>query len=614
MRKRSALTPLREILRPLMPARDARATLPNDAPAVKPTLGYARRPAPHRESRMESPAPTSPSASLELLRRLVEEISGELEFEPLLARIIEYACTLLGADDGSIGLYDAERDLIRTAAAFNMPPRELGAEMRPGVGLAGHVLATGRAVLARYGDLERITLPELADNCVIGVPIRWKDELIGVFGIGVAAPRRFDQGALDTLSVFARHAAIAIENARRYARERRRTARFELIARVSKLINGGLGLDRMLQQAADAIHDVLEFPNVDIPLLDPDDPQTLVITVRGGDYKRLIQGQDRVPIARGIMGAAVREKRSQRVDDVASDPRYVQPPTVTRVRAELAVPILSSGEVLGVVNVEGEHAFDDLDQRTIEIIADHLAIAIHNARLIEHNRAAAVWQERQRLRRELHDSVTQILSSISLLAQALPSAWRASPQDGEKRAARLAELAQTAFAEMRALLRELQPPAEAGPAISRRGRSFLGLERLKDGGLAPALTRLLDTMIPETLARRYDFAAWVPQHLPHEEALYRVCQEAISNVIRHSGAHHVEIEARCDARLARLIVRDDGGGLVDDSASGGIGLKSMQQRVASLGGTFRLRRVDPRGLEVEACIPRHDRKLETPAT
>lgn len=392
--------------------------------------------------------------------------------------------------------------------------------------------------------------------------------------------------------------------------ERRRTARFELIARVARIINAVPGLDTLLQQAADAIHDVLDFPNVDIPLLDPDDPGTLVVAVRGGTYKALIRGEDRLPVSTGIMGAAVRERRTQRVDDVTRDPRYVQPPVPTRAHAELAVPIVLGDDVLGVVNVEGAKPFDDLDQSTIEIVADHLAVAIQNARLIEQNREAAVWQERQRLRRELHDSVTQILSSINLLAQALPSAWRASPADGERRAQRLSELAQTAFAEMRALLRELQPPEQASQNISRRGRSFLGLEHLKDGGLGAALPRLLQTLLPEALVRRYDIACWTPQHLPHEEALYRVCQEAVSNVIRHASATRIEVEARVDARLARLIVRDDGRGLPDEPASGGIGLKSMQQRVNSLGGVFRLRRVEPHGLEVEACLPRKDRKLE----
>jgi signal transduction histidine kinase len=218
-----------------------------------------------------------------------------------------------------------------------------------------------------------------------------------------------------------------------------------------------------------------------------------------------------------------------------------------------------------------------------------------------------------RLRRELHDSVTQILSSISLLAQALPSAWRSSAEEGERRARRLAELAQTAFAEMRALLRELRPPHEhaSGPHVLPQQRDFLGLERLREGGLGAALPRLLDAMIPETLARHYRFERYRPQHLPHEEALYRVCQEAVSNVIRHSGARSVSVEARVDAQHAYLLVRDDGGGLPVD-VRGGIGLKSMRERLARLGGDLSLRPANPNGLEVAARLPRRDRAPEQP--
>ena len=401
-----------------------------------------------------------PDSAQELLRHFVEEMSSKLQLEPLLARIVEYACRLIGADDGTIGLHDAVRGVIRTAAVYHMPEGELGSEMRAGAGLSGHVLLTGESVMGRYGDITDIPLPELADNQVIGVPIRWKDELIGVFGIGVTPPHELHEGAMQTLEVFARHAGIAIANARRYERARRRTVRFELVARVAQIINAGSDFKSMLQQTADAIHDVLEFPNVDIPLLDPDDRNVLVVEVRGGGYKHLIQGIDRIPIEKGLMGMAVRERRAQRVDNVHTDPRYVTPPVAEGAFAELAVPIFAEGEVVGVVNVEGEQPYDELDQRTLEIIAGHLGIAIQNARLHEQNREAAIWQERLRLRRELHDSVTQILSSISLLAQALPSAWRNSAEEGERRALRLAELAQTAFAEMRALLRELQPPHE----------------------------------------------------------------------------------------------------------------------------------------------------------
>lgn len=558
---------------------------------------------------MNDPSTATADSPQELLRHFVEEMSGELQLEPLLARIVEYACRLIGADDGTIGLHDRRRGVIRTAAVYRMPARELGAEMAPGVGLAGRVLETGQPLVARYGDIANITLPELADNHVIGMPITWRGEIRGFFGVGVAPPKQLPDTALATLGTFARHAAIAIENARRYQRSRRRTARFELVARVARIINAGADLQSMLQQTADAIHDVLEFPNVDIPLLDPEDPDVLVVEVRGGGYKQRIRGVDRLSVHEGVMGAAVRERRTQRIDNVYADPRYVTPPSTVGARAELAVPIIALGSVLGVVNVEGDEPYDELDQHTIEIVADHLGIAIRNARLHEQNRRAAIWQERMRLRRELHDSVTQILSSISLLAQALPTAWHRSAEEGEKRAARLAELAQMAFAEMRALLRELQPPEVGSAAVAREGGNFLGLERLRDGGLAAALPPLLEAMIPEILARRYVFEGYVPQQLQHEEALYRVCQEAVSNVIRHAGAHHVSIHAHVDRSHAWVFVRDDGCGL-SPKVKGGIGLGSMRDRLARLGGELSLQPVQPNGLEVVARLPRRDRDLE----
>ncbi|HEX5688642.1 MAG TPA: GAF domain-containing protein, partial [Roseiflexaceae bacterium] len=108
----------------------------------------------------------------ESLRQLIESISGELALEPLLTRIVESAIELIGARQGTIGLV-AERagaPFIRTAAVFNMPPQELGAEMPLGVGIAGTVLQQRQPVrLDRYGDLEHPTLPEFAEQSVMGV-------------------------------------------------------------------------------------------------------------------------------------------------------------------------------------------------------------------------------------------------------------------------------------------------------------------------------------------------------------------------------------------------------------------------------------------------------------
>lgn len=542
------------------------------------------------------------------LRQMVEDISSELELAPLLARIVQSACELIGADDGSIGLYDATREVIRTEAVYRMPARELGSEMRRGEGLAGHVLNSGQPVLARYGDLPLITLNELADNRVIGLPIHWRGRLVGFFGVGAAPPKTFDAEDLALLELFARHTAIAIDNARRYNEERRRAARFALIAKVTASVNLSGDLDLMLQRVADAVHQTLGFANVDIPLIEPSDPSTLVIRIRGGDYKRRIQHEDRLPITLGIMGAAAREKRTQLVNNVAADPRYVTPPGITPPQAELAIPIQLRGQVLGVLNVESQSAFDRLDVTSLEIVASHVAVAIENTRLAVVSREAAVLAERQRLARELHDNVTQILSSISLLSQSLPQAWRRDPLEGERRALRVHDLAQTGFAELRALLRELTPPEARHGTISKSSRALIGFERLRDEGLPAALEPLLQRMLPDNIRLRMQFDSYAQQELAHEEALYRVCQEAVSNVIKHANASCVEVTTQTTQRMLMLSICDDGDG-IPNARRKGLGLTSMRERLEALGGVLRILPRAPRGSVIECALPRKDRLL-----
>jgi signal transduction histidine kinase len=544
---------------------------------------------------------------LDALRQMVEDVSSELELQPLLTRLIESACRLIGADDGTIGLYVPERNVIRTEAAYRMPGDEIGAEMGPNIGLAGRVLASGEAVIARYGDLANITLPTLAENRVVGLPIRWRGRLIGFFGIGAKPPHVFGGADIALLEVFARHAAIAIDNARRYDEERRRAARFALIARVTAALGASSDVDVVLQRVADAVHELLGFENVDIPLLDPDDPGTLVIRIRGGSYKDRIRHEDRIPIARGIMGSAVREGRSQCVNDVRKDPRYITPPDVPVPQAELAIPIVLGGEVLGVLNVESNRVFDALDIASLDIVASHLAVAIENARLLAEARDVAVLAERQRLARELHDNVTQILSSINLITQSLPQALRKNPAEAERRAHRLHELAQTGFAELRALLRELTPPAQANrPTISRAGRAFLGLEQLRDGGLPAALTPLLKRMVPESIRLVMNIGSYELQRIDREEALFRVCQEAVSNAVRHAQATRLTVSLKLSERALTLSVLDNGRGLGADRRDG-LGLKHMRERVEQLGGVFRIVPAAPQGTLIEAAVPREDR-------
>lgn len=375
--------------------------------------------------------------------------------------------------------------------------------------------------------------------------------------------------------------------------------RFALIARVARIVTSGLELEALLQNAADAIHELLRYPNVDIPLMDPDDPGILVVRARGGLYKRLIRHEDRLCVTEGIMGSAVRERRTQLVNDVDADRRYVRPPGSSGIRAELAVPILLGNEVLGVVNVESETEFGDRDVVSLEIVADHLAVAINNARLFERAQRAAALEERQRLARDLHDSVTQMLTSLNMIAQTLAAAWRRDPAEGERRTERLAELSRSALAEMRALLRELRP-APAPSNVQTSEILIAGIVQLRLHGLGAALQRLAK----ESPVVRLELGAWEPQAFEVEEALFRVAQEALSNALRHARARQVRISAVVDGPATRLRIKDDGQGF-DPAAvrPGGMGMSSMRERMEALGGSLRIETAPGKGTLVEAALP-----------
>lgn len=529
-------------------------------------------------------------ASRDTFGWILEEIASELELRPLLTSIITRACGLLRADTGAISLYDAQRHLLQVEAVHCLPDSEIGMEFEPGEGLMGRVLQTGKSVIVeRYGDLDRISLPEYRDHSVVGVPILGHGSgLIGVFGIGSSNGRRFSPPDVETLQIFARHAAIAIQNALRYARELRRTERMTLIAHVSRLASMSLDEERLVSTAAQVIHDHLGYPNVVIPLLCRGDPDYLLFRSHAGAYREVFETPYQMPAHVGICGAAVTLREPQLVNDVREDPRYVPPPVPINVRSELAVPIVLGDEVFGCINIEGLRPFDADDLSSVQIIADHLAVAIKNVRLSSEARQAAVMRERQRLARDLHDAVSQALSSISLMSQSLVSAWRRDPAEGERRTHRLEELSRLAFAEMRALLRELRPtPMDTAPADFRSG-----VEDVRTMGLKAALQRFANMLAPQTPIIRLDFTAYRQQDPSLEEGLFLICREALSNAIRHSSAHRVDVRAAVVVDELVLSVIDNGAGFDanshDERASAdridiGMGLETMRERAAALG-------------------------------
>jgi signal transduction histidine kinase len=119
------------------------------------------------------------------------------------------------------------------------------------------------------------------------------------------------------------------------------------------------------------------------------------------------------------------------------------------------------------------------------------------------------------------------------------------------------------------------------------------------------VTRLLPVLVPGNLTLQFDVGDYVAQDVQSEQALLRVCQEAVSNVTRHAEARRVKVSMRVDAGRVYLRVADDGRGIAPD-APRGLGIASMERRLAELGGSLRIRPRRPRGTVLLASIPRRD--------
>ena len=234
----------------------------------------------------------------------------------------------------------------------------------------------------------------------------------------------------------------------------------------------------------------------------------------------------------------------------------------------------------------GRH-FNAMADQLAEHVRSLRLLADRNAQLAEQAAQLAAVEERNRLARDLHDSVSQELFSLSMLAAA---ARRTIAQRPEQAAAQLAEIeatARRALEETRGLIFALRPAA------------------LEGRGLAPAL-RDLAAGLRERQGFQVDLHIEAERRLPleHEQALFRICQEALANAARHSGARAASVDLRYGDETIALTIRDAGRGFDPHAQDGrGVGLHSMAERAAALGGRLTIESAPGQGTAVCATVP-----------
>jgi signal transduction histidine kinase len=264
------------------------------------------------------------------------------------------------------------------------------------------------------------------------------------------------------------------------------------------------------------------------------------------------------------------------------------------VQQVINIPLFAKGHLIGAFNLGTFHErpITPEELSLLASIGQQVAVAVENAHLYDQAEKSAAIAERHRLSRELHDSVTQSLYSVSMYAEA--AARLLDTGDMVTAAEHLRELrttAQEALREMRLLIFELRPPAleKIGLAAALQAR----LEAVEVRGGMQTELQVEGEQDSKCLAR----AA--------EDELYHIAQEALNNILKHSNAQHVWVHLQFTEARVFLVIRDDGVGFMPAAVGngGGLGLAGLRERAEKIGACLQINSMLGTGTEIRVIVP-----------
>ncbi len=260
------------------------------------------------------------------------------------------------------------------------------------------------------------------------------------------------------------------------------------------------------------------------------------------------------------------------------------------IRSYLGVPIILRGKVIGFINTFGYHSgmFTLKEMDRLQAFAQQAAIAIDNARLYQESRELAAVQERQRLARDLHDSVSQTLFTATAMAESSLRQWHNAPDKAYRLLEEVHRMSQAALAEMRVLLLELRPSTLANISLKQLLEQYL-----QPIGVRRNVEITLD--MPDNLR--------LPPQL--QIGLYRIVQEALNNVDKHAQATLVYANLVETDEGLDLVIRDNGRGFNPaDVSTTSMGLAIMQERAQEIGATLSIHSQEGHGTRIAVHLPK----------
>jgi signal transduction histidine kinase len=524
---------------------------------------------------------------------------AELDTEVVLERLLETARELTGARYAAIGVLDEERRNLERflTAGIDAPTRAAIGDLPRGRGVLGVLIDDPRPlVLSDVGAHPRsygFPAGHPPMTTFLGVPLLIRGQAWGNVYLTDKAAGEFDDIDVHAVTVLADWAAIAIEHAHLYRRSVDRSAELERAVEgleattaIARAVGSETDLSRVLELVFKRGRALVRARTVVLLLREG---ERLVAAAGAGQLDDRTLGSS-LPVAGSVAGEVLEHGAPERIDDVSARfGVHDEPLGVVGAETAILVPLIYRARALGVLCVfdrmDEEALFQDRDEQLLLAFAASAATAVATAKTVEADRLRhslrSAERERSRWARELHDETLQGLAALGVL---LNSGLRAGGQALEQAARTATEQVSAEIANLRALITELRPAAldELGLAAAVEG---LARRTREVEGLDVALHVDVATLDAEL-----------------QTAVYRLVQEALTNVAKHARAARVDVTVVQEDGTVRVRVADDGAGFDADLPTAGFGVAGMRERAALMNGTLELT-TSERGTVVEARLP-----------
>jgi two-component system, NarL family, sensor histidine kinase DevS len=550
---------------------------------------------------------------LRLLLEIGTSIVAELDSEAVLRRVLDAGRELTGARYAAVGILNAERrelERFLTAGIDESTRRAIG-DLPRGSGILGELIRHPEPL--RLADISEHPRsygfpPEHPPmTTFLGAPVLVRGEAWGnIYLTDKEGGGEFDEADEQALLVLSRWVAIAIENAHLYedidarrAELERAVTGLDATVALTRAIGGVTDIDRVLELVVKRGRALVDARLLLVLLLEGEE---LVVAAAAGKARADVTGS-RFSASQTALGEILRTGRTERLTEMSSRVRLGLGELADGAGAAMLVPLNFRGRALGILvaldRFDSSSSFSGDDERLMRAFASSAATALATAQNVEAERLrmsiAAADQERARWARELHDETLQGLGALQVM---LTAAIRRGPDAIRRAVDQAVEQIEVQVQELQGLITDLRPASlddlGLSPALDTlyaRVQSSYGLEVTSQRDLRSGVGAESSRLAAET-----------------EETVYRLVQEALTNIAKHANTGHAQ--ARISEREGKISVEifDEGAGFDPGEATRGFGLVGMRERVELLGGRLEIDSQPGAGTRVTATLPARRRE------